>query len=685
MKTGISGTGRPLLIFNQWTRKGYSVYASLQKIIKITTLNLAYSILLLPGPVLGQTDTTSIRNHSLKEIVVKAEKSPAVYSQRSRVVTVVDRAALVQMPGSTINDLLENFSGMDIRQRGVDGVQADISFRGGSFDKNLILLNGVNISDPQTGHHSLNLPIDIEAVERIEILEGSGANIFGPNAFSGAINFITTGSQQNTTRAHLTLGDFGLFKGSLTSTYRIKNTSQFISASGSRSNGYTTNTDHEKYNFFYQLNHQGDYREIHFQAGYTHKQFGANSFYTPEYPNQYEETKTTFIRLKAETGKTLRISPVLYFRRHQDRFELFREDPASWYTGHNYHLTDVYGIKADARLSTRFGVTSLGAELRSENILSNVLGIPMNDTLKAPGEENGFYTRSYQRALINYSIKHSVAFSIFTLNAGVLASGISEKFSAFGLYPGMDLSMAINASLSVYASINRSLRYPTFTDLFYQGPRNTGNPDLMPEEAWNYETGIKFQRSMIQSDIHVFYRDARHLIAWVKPLSSDPSDPWETQNLTGTSTRGAGVKQRFTFTKYRIDQYIKSLSLSYTYLHQDVHSPDFETKYSLDYLKHHLALHSAHPLYRRMILSWSVNYQDRAGSFLYYDQSVKAYTGEKEFDPVWLVDVKLNYHFQRFDLYTEISNVFNRSYYDLSNISMPGRWFKAGVRITLAY
>ncbi len=674
-----------ILIFNEWKRKSYSVFASLNKVVKITTLNLAYTIVLLPGRVLSQTDTSNIKNHDLDEVIVSAQKSPVVYSQLSRIVTTVDDEEIAQMPVSSINDVLENYSGIDLRQRGANGIQADISIRGGSFDQNLILLNGVNISDPQTGHHSLNLPINIHAVEHIEILEGSGSRVFGPNAFSGAINFITNESDINYTKANITFGDFGLFNSNLTSAYRIKNIRQFVALSKSISNGYAKNTDFDQYNLFYHFNYYTNFGKIDFQTGYTNKQFGANSFYTPAYPDQYEQTKTTFASLKFETGNQLKVIPVIYFRRHQDRFELFRYEPAGWYTGHNYHLTDVYGAKIDARKSTMIGITSFSSEIRSENILSNVLGKPMNDTLNAIGEDEGFYTKNYSRTQSNYAIEHSYSYSILIVNAGLLASWVSENHFDFNIYPGMDLSLAFNKHLRWYASVNKSLRLPTFTDLFYEGPSNTGNPDLKPEEAWSYETGIKYQNQWIKSNAHIFYRDAKNLIAWVKPKNALPAEKWETQNLTEVTTLGFGINQKIFFDHLISNNLLNYIDIKYTYLHQQIYSGDFETKYSLNHLKHNLIINSSHQILNNLKLNWIAKYQDRMGSFMFYDQTVGDYTEEKEFNPYWLFDAKITYNFNRVDVFAEATNIFNIKYFDISNITMPGRWFKGGLQISLKY
>lgn len=670
------------LVFKKWNRKGYAVFNSLNKVVKITALSIAYSIILLPSQVLSQTDTTVTKNLDLEEVVVSAQKAPIVYSQLSRLVTTIKSDEIKLMPVSSVNELLENFSGVDIRQRGANGIQADVSIRGGSFDQNLILLNGINISDPQTGHHSLNIPIDLNSIDRIEILEGSGSRVFGPNAFSGAINIITNQFDKNYTKAGFSAGDFGLYSGSLTSAYRYKNWNHFISVSKSQSKGYTENTDYDQHNAFYNTRYNAGYGKIDFQIGYTDKEFGANSFYTPAYPDQFEQIKTTFTSLKFETGDKLKLIPAVYFRRHQDRFELFRNEPASWYTGHNYHLTDVYGIKLDARYTSKYGITSFGAEIRSENIWSNVLGTDMNDTIKAFGEPDGFYTKNYARTVSNYFIEHSYYYGNFSISGGLLTSWVSENDFDLNFYPGVEASYRYAKNLSAYVSVNRSLRLPTFTDLFYSGPSNVGNPNLHPEEAWSYELGVlKFNSLKIKSNFSVYYREAENVIAWVKHKNDSPEAKWETQNLTSVETWGMEIVNRFNINKY----FINYINVNYNYLNQKSKSGEYDSKYSLNYLKHNLFVGLNHKIIKNVNLSWNFRYQDRAGSFLQYDFINNEYTGDQEFDPFLLVDLKLNWEYKVFNLFAEVTNLFNKNYIDIGNVEMPGRWFKAGFDVQIGY
>jgi len=134
-----------------------------------------------------------------------------LYSEMGRIVTVLDKQDIQRSAVQSIDQLLDYVAGVDIRQRGVNTTQADISIRGGSFDQVLVLLNGINITDPQTGHFNLDLPINISDVNRIEILQGSASRVLGPNAFSGAINIITDSYDSKKLNAEFTGGSYNTF------------------------------------------------------------------------------------------------------------------------------------------------------------------------------------------------------------------------------------------------------------------------------------------------------------------------------------------------------------------------------------------------------------------------------------------------------------------------------------------
>src|SRR5665647_3284603 len=156
------------------------------------TKNFIYSVLFLLISFQSvhsqqKKDSTAIQ---LSDVEINAN-SKKLYSEMGRILTIIDKTEITKNAVTSLDQLLDYVAGVDIRQRGTNGTQADISIRGGSFDQVLVLLNGVNITDPQTGHFSLDLPVDLQNIHRIELLQCPSPRIWGPNAYSGVINIVT--------------------------------------------------------------------------------------------------------------------------------------------------------------------------------------------------------------------------------------------------------------------------------------------------------------------------------------------------------------------------------------------------------------------------------------------------------------------------------------------------------------
>ena len=95
------------------------------------------------------------------------------------------------MPVQSVADALRLASSIDVRMRGVSGVQSDFAVRGANFGQMLVLVDGVRLNDAQSGHHNGDIPVPLDAVERIEVLYGPGSSLFGADAFGGTVNVIT--------------------------------------------------------------------------------------------------------------------------------------------------------------------------------------------------------------------------------------------------------------------------------------------------------------------------------------------------------------------------------------------------------------------------------------------------------------------------------------------------------------
>lgn len=671
-----------MFTFRRWGGKNYSLFQAISKQIKIAVLLAIYTTVAIPEDVFAQTDSTEVSmEYDLDEIEVSAQRSPVTFSQVARIISVIERDDIEAAPVQSIQELLEYALGVDVRQRGVHGVQADVSVRGGSFDQTLILLNGINISDPQTGHHNFNLPVSLKNVSRVEILEGPAARVYGPNAFSGAINIITGEENRENLKTDVSYGDYNLLDLNAAANFQTGKMNQFIAANRKSSDGYIDNTDFKTQNIFYHGKLTTQPGKLDIQAGFTKKGFGANSFYTPKYPNQYEATKTSFASVKFETGKKLHFIPALYWRRHQDRFELFRDNPASWYTTHNYHLTDVLGSNLNAWFSSSLGKTAFGAEFRSENVWSNVLGTEMDEPIEVPGEEGNFFIRSHSRTHISYFAEHSFYLNKFSLSTGVMANWISDLNFDWKVYPGIDLAYHISDQIRIYSSFNTSMRMPTFTDLFYNGPTNVGNPNLKPEKSNTIEGGIKFRNKGINAHINTFFRKGKDLIDWVR-ISEEVK--WETQNLTEINS--FGIESAVNILPEQLFNqplFLKKIKLSYSYINLDKGENGFHSNYVLDNLKHKFDATIQHSILKYLSANWQISYQDRNGTYMKFEDG--NYMQEIDFNPFWLINLKVSWKKDNLELYTTASNIFDTEYNDIGNLKQPGRWINFGIKFQLNF
>ena len=665
----------PCLSFKHWKRKRYAVFCTLHKVVRIGVLSVAYFLLTFGAKAQTITviDTSRIPDQDIEEVVVSAGRTPVTAQQVARVVTVISAAEIERAPAQSINDLLRFVSSVDIRQRGPLGAQADISVRGGTYDQTLILLNGINISDPQTGHHNLNLPVTPESIERIEILRGPAAKTFGPNAFNGAVNIITGNRNPRHMRASASAGQFGLLNGSLGISGTHGNFRHFLNGGHLSSNGYISNTDFQQNTLFYQSALKTKSGSADFQAGFSARDFGANSFYSLKYPDQFESVHTSFLSLKYESNTRVRWSPVIYYRGNRDRFELMRNDEIK--VPFNHHRTRIYGMNMITGFFLRQTKISLGADIRNEHIGSTVLGNPVESPKKVAGYENTFYTRSYNR--LNTSLYAEYLFSSerITLQTGLMAHH-NRGLGHFRFYPGADLNYRIGNYHSLFAAYNLTLRMPTFTDMFYKSPVQQGNPALKPEEASTLEGGWKYNSPVIKTFVTVFTRKGNNLIDWVKDPSPD-SLFWRSMNHTQINQKGVEISFKITPSPESRFNRIVSAGISYTFLKADSDHGELLSKYALDYLRHQVTSSVNVRITGKWFGMINLTWRDRNGNFQDMSGKIQSYR------PFWLADARISRTSGIITVFSDITNILNKHYYDYGGILQPGIWIRAGITVDI--
>ena len=656
-------------------------------------LFLIASVLFFFECTFGQSDTLQ-----LNEITVRSSPYGQVFGQNNRPVQLIGDSTLANLPATGITMILEQLSGIDFRQRGLFGIQADINIRGGSFDQALLLVNGIPVNDPQSGHLNLDIAVPTDQIQQIEIIDGPASRWFGTNALSGGINIITKQNHRQNLQFSLGAGQYGYMQSTLTANYKTGRIWQNTSLQFSRSDGYERDTDFKDKTISHQAHYRNKYTRIDWQFSYRDKAFGAHNFYTGKYPDQFEQTRTFFNSLHLETGKKIRTQTNIAWRRHYDRFELFRQGPGwyqwqnGWYvmqgdsagfrtpsgffpyTGPNFHRTDVASLGTGIRFHSKWGKSALGINYRYEKIISNVLGEIQTDTLFSKIESQGYYNHKKSRSIFNLFINHLYNHRNFSLSLGLHTFYNPEN--GFSINPGADFSYFLHSKWKVFVSANRSNRLPTFTDLYYQGPTHISNPDLKPETAFETETGIKYLSHSIGLTTSIFYRTTHHLIDWVR-LS--PQDKWESKNLTILYTQGLSLKFFFLNSNHP-NSPLKSIRFNYTYLKNSKTSENFLSLYALDYLKHQMGLSLEQRILKHFEAGWSFLFQQRKGSF--FDAEVNR---ERPYPSVFLINARLSYQLASFQFYLQGINLLNQKYHDIGSVLMPGRWITAGLKWTLNF
>ena len=575
------------------------------------------------------------------EVVVTAGRTPISFSDLNRNVVVIKPSEIKNAAVNSIQDLLQFSAGIDLKTRGVDGVQSDIAIRGGTFEQTLVLVDGIKMSDPQTAHHNLNLPVSLDNVERIEILKGQGSRIHGPNAFSGVINIITKKGSERNFSFKATGGQHGYFDNSLNASLPLGIFNNRISISRQKSDGYRDNTDFEILNFSYSSSLATKLGAINLFFGYNDKDFGANSFYTTRFPNQGEKTRTKFLNVSGDFGSDkFSITPKIYWRRNDDDFVLRRENPSFY---HNVHKTNVYGGEIQSTLKSDYGTTAIGLEISKDEIESNNLGE---------------HTRSKKGFFVEHSFSPIEKLSI---NLG----GFAFDYSDIGLkiWPGLDLGYQLNEDIRIFGSFGRAFRIPSFTELFYNDPVTIGNADLKHEETTNFELGLKYNTSKTNFNITLFRKEGKDIIDWVR-TSGDK--PWSVRNIAEVNTNGIELSFAILPKSISNNLPINKVQFSYTYLDSDKKTSSLDSRYVLDHLQNQFVINIDNDLFAGVGQSWIFKYEDRLN-----------------FEDSFIVDTQINKDFDFVNVFVKATNIFNNYYEDIAGVPLPGRWVSGGVKLTI--
>ncbi len=565
-------------------------------------------------------------------IVVTGSYEPVALEEADRPVSLIDVRGQ-ELLSNTLVDFLRLEPSIDLRQRGPDGMQADVSILGGTYSQTLVLLNGWRLNDVQTGHHNLDVPVPLQTVERVEVLRGAGSTLYGSDAVGGVIHFVASPPKVTEIRLRSSVGNFGVNQQRGSLGFSGRRLTQQFGFSRDFSSGFRPDRDYRNISLASMTHWSSRVGGTEILLAHSDRPFGADRFYGNF--NSWERTRTWFGGVRQDFGRHHQVS--LAYRRHTDLFVLFRDRPEVFTNRHA-----VEGYQAAWRYRREgSGNTGFfgGVEGYYDEIFSNNLGTHNR------GRWAG-YTAVAFRALNRFS----------------LTVGAREEFHgsmAAELSPSVGGGIWLNEQFKLRASFSRAFRLPSFTELYYHDPANRGSPDLRPESAWSFEGGLSWHGGKrLRADVSYFERLDRDLIDFVR---ESPADLWRATNVQQLTFRGIEVSAYAELPRR------SRLGFGYTALHGSREIlPGLQSRYVFNYPVHSAVFSALSPL----PYGWMS--RTRVGILKRVDRAAYG---------VW--DLYLARAAGRLRPFLQLTNLTNTEYEEILNVPMPGRAAILGLELNV--
>jgi len=448
----------------------------------------------------SEDDGSATTFEGFTEVVASRIAEQAAETGRREI--VLTRSEIAALPVQTVQDVLAVLPGVGLTRRGTRGVQGDLNLRGSTFEQALVLVNGVRVNNPQTGHHSLDLFLPAAAIERVEVLYGAGSAVHGPDAFGGAVNIVTGAPA---TSVWLRLGENDLKGGGFS--LQLGN-GFWVAAEREVHTGFRDNTEAEVNQLAAGWSWKKDRAVVDLTLAVGQRSFGAHAFYSARFPDQRESTAGELLTARAllplnavsTLGLRARVTT------HRDDFILDRERP-EWYR--NRHRTDGGLLGVELRSVIGGWDWGFGVEGARDEISSSNLGEHRRERT-AVFAELGRFTGPLTLA--------------FQVRADRQEPWGTAETAAIGG------SWAVADGWVLRGHWGRSIRVPSFTDLYYISPSRVGNPDLEPERGRSAELGLDRGKFSLT----IFERVADPIIDWLL----DDDGVWRASNAGRVQTRG---------------------------------------------------------------------------------------------------------------------------------------------------
>lgn len=454
---------------------------------------LALAIALTPGLALAQTS----REDALKlsDTLITANRDVEQRSDSSAASTVFTRADIDRLQPSSVGDLLNRVPGVQVVHSGGRGSNASLYIRGTSSAQSLVLVDGQRIGSASAGGSPLEY-LNIEQIERIEVLRGPRSAVYGADAIGGVVQIFTrrASGQGLNPRLRLGYGNRNTWERSLGLSGGNQNTRFSLSASADDTGGFNhtdsrsrPNNDHDAYrNNAFSLNLSHRFNE-HLEAGFSvldqrgESEFDYGTYGASPYTDFQLSSYSGFLSAQLNERWTSRLelghSENRYVERADDSrlsgpFSTYR-DSASWLN------TLTLGDGQSLLLGLDWYMDSLNSDTRFDE------------------------DERWNQALF---VQHSWQGEVFSSELG-LRYDKNEQFDSENTFNGA-LTYHLNADNDLILSYAEGFRAPTFNDLYWPADPFWGassNPNLDPEKSKTYELQWRSQlteKTLLQASLY---------------------------------------------------------------------------------------------------------------------------------------------------------------------------------------
>ena len=232
-----------------------------------------------------------------------------------------------------------------------------------------------------------------------------------------------------------------------------------------------------------------------------------------------------------------------------------------------------------------------------------------------------------------------------------------DDFSDFDMaYTGSSsLKFKLNVNSALSLGISRSIRIPSFTELYYNDVTTLGNVNLNAEKAWNYQAGFEFSPERFTLDLVLFLRQEERMIDWVRSI---PSSKWQARNFTSDNVFGVEYSLHKKFNQ------LVSLDAYYTYTDKVMDKQGYLYKYGVNYAQHLV----------RTVFKLNFPFGQQEIGFNYKKPPDRR---------GWLLlDVGLSYNLNKnAKIFLSSTKILNVEYQDITGILQSGRYIQSGLRL----